>query len=262
MRPSNVTLARTRHALCPDRPSLRAYRPRAAIVHAGDAADAVVRIERGLVKLVARTPAGYDRIVVVLGPGDRLGVPEAVGGWRHGLDAIALTDVVVARTEREAFRRLLADDAEAALAQLGALGSGLRCAWGDLAASYLPVAARLARTLVDLTSRFGEPAPGGRRLLRCGMSHHALAEFVGAQRPSVSAAMAAYRAAGAAAGSRGTYLIDPDALAAFAPASYPAMDDAPLPVPPEVRPARSSAPSAFTAYAHPWPMPVTGTRHP
>ena len=231
MRPSTVALAPTPHAARLDRPSLRRYRPRAAIVHAGDAADAVVWIEGGLVKLVSRTPAGYDRIVAVLGPGDRFGVPEALGGWRHGLDAVALTDVVVARTEREAFRRQLADDAEAALAQLGALGIGLRCAWGDLAASYLPVAARLARTLVGLTSRFGEPAPAGRRLLRCGLSHHALAELIGAQRPSVSAAMAAYRAAGAAAGSRGTYLIDPDALAGFALASCPSMDEEPPRIP-------------------------------
>jgi CRP/FNR family transcriptional regulator, cyclic AMP receptor protein len=201
-------------------PAVRArfdVRPHQAIHHTGDPADAVLRVERGMVKLVAQTAAGQDRIVAVLGAGDTLGAFEVLSGRPHAVDAVALTRGALAVLDADAFRRHLKSDPHAALALVDTLGERVHRAWGDLTNAYLPVEARLAGALFALAERFAEPAAHGRRVLRCGLNHHAFAALIGAQRGSVSAAMKTFREAGVASGARGTYVIDIAGLALLAP---------------------------------------------
>ncbi len=225
----DVVLARhpaplpARPAFAPARfetPVVRAHyevRPGRGIVHAGDPADAVLRIERGLVKLVSQTMAGQDRIVAVLGAGDTLGAFEVLAGRPHAVDAVALTRGSLAVVDADTYRRHLRHDAAAALALVDTLGARVHAAWEDLTNVYLPVETRLAGALLDLSERFAEPAAHGRSVLRCGLNHHAFAALIGAQRGSVSAAMKTFREAGVATGARGTYVIDVGRLRRFAP---------------------------------------------
>lgn len=190
-------------------------RARRTIAHAGDPADAVFRIERGLVKLVAPTVTGQERIVAVLGVGDTLGAFEVLTGSPHVVDIVALTDGSLSVMDAEAFRRHLTHDRQAALALVDELGRCRHAAWEDLTNAYLPVRTRLADALVRLAKRFSEPALHGRRVLRCGLNHHGFAALVGAQRGSVTAAMKGFREAGVAVGARGTYVIDVAGLGAY-----------------------------------------------
>ncbi len=219
-RPQTPTAHLAFAAARPQTPGLRSrydLRPGRAIVHAGDPADAVLLVERGLVKLVSQTAAGQDRILAVLGAGDMLGAFEALTARSHAVDAVALTRGSIAVLDADAYRRHLRHDAAAALALVDTLGARVHAAWEDLTNVYLPVETRLAGALLDLTERFAEPTGHGRSVLRCGLNHHAFAALIGAQRGSVSAAMKTFREAGVASGARGTYVIDVGRLRRFAP---------------------------------------------
>jgi hypothetical protein len=61
-----------------------------------------------------------------------------------------------------------------------------------------------------------DPGHDGRRVLSSGLNHQAWASLIGAQRASVSVAMAEFRRARAAFGARGTYTIDLARLRPFA----------------------------------------------
>jgi CRP-like cAMP-binding protein len=193
----------------------RRYRRGETLLHAGDTGD-VLRIERGLVKLVVPSFDGRDRVLAVLGAGDVVGIEAALGGGALLADAVALGAVTAVAHDRASFLDDLQRDPERALAAARDVAARLHGAWTDQARAYRPVAERLAAVMVELAQRFGEPGRGGRRVLHCGLNHHAFAALVGAQRGSVSGAMAEFRRTGAAVGARGTYTIDTARLLALA----------------------------------------------
>ena len=201
----------------------RGYRRGATLTHAGDAGD-VLRIERGLVKLVVPSFDGRDRILEVLGAGDLLGEEAALGSQVLVADAVALSAVTVVACDRAAFLADLRRDPERAVAVAQRVARRLRGAWDDQARAYRPVRERLAAAMGELARRFGEPGADGWWVLECGLNHQAFAALVGAQRASVSVAMAEFRRAGAAFGARGTYTIDPARLRELAGASASAFE--------------------------------------
>lgn len=210
MPPSDAHL----HAVDP-RAVQRRYRRGETLQHAGDCAD-VARIERGLVKLVAPAFDGRDRILAVLGAGDLLGAEAALGGRALAADAVALSAVATVACDRDAFLAGLRTDPERATAVAQSLARRLHAAWADQSRAYRPVQERLAAAMVDLAERFGDPGHDGRRVLSSGLNHQAWASLIGAQRASVSVAMAEFRRARAAFGARGTYTIDLARLRPFA----------------------------------------------
>lgn len=199
----------------------RSYRRGETLLHAGDAGD-VLRIEGGLVKLVVPACDGRDRVLAVLGTGDLLGAEAALAGAAATADVVALGDVVVVARDRAAFLADLREDPERALTVARSVSLRLRAAWDDQARAYRPVRERLAALLLDLAMRFGEPGHDGRRVLRCGLNHHGLGALIGAQRASVSVAMAGFRRAHAAVGARGTYTVDLVRLRTLAGEAAPA----------------------------------------
>lgn len=193
----------------------RRYRRGETLQHAGDGGD-VLRIEHGLVKLVVPAFDGRDRILAVLGAGDLLGAEAALTGHAIVADAVALGAVTVVACDRAAFLAELRTDPDRAVAVARSVATRLGAAWDDQARAYRPVLERLAAVMLDLARRFGEPTHDGRWVLNCGLNHHALAALIGAQRASVSVAMAEFRAARAAVGARGAYTIDLQRLQALA----------------------------------------------
>ncbi len=196
------------------------YRRGETLLHAGDASD-VLRIEYGLVKLVVPAFDGRDRILAVLGAGDLLGAESALGGHALVADAVALGDVTAVARDRATFLADLRRDPESAVSVARSVALRLSAAWDDQARTYRPVVERLAAVMVELTQRYAEPGHGGRQVLRCGLNHHALAALIGAQRASVSTAMAEFRRSRAAVGARGTYTIDLVRLRELAGAAAP-----------------------------------------
>ncbi len=200
----------------------RRYRRGETLLHAGDVGD-VLKIEQGLVKLVVPAFDGRDRILAVVGAGDLLGVEAALGHETLVADAVALGTVTATACDRATFVTDLRSDPVRAVAVAQSVVRRLRAAWDDQACAYRPVQERLAAAMVDLAQRFGEPGHDGRRVLSCGLNHQAFAALIGAQRASVSVAMAEFRRAHAAAGARGTYTIDVVRLRELAGAALPAV---------------------------------------
>jgi CRP/FNR family transcriptional regulator, anaerobic regulatory protein len=71
----------------------------------GDAVNGVLKLRRGMVKIVRTAVCGRTRIVRVLGPGDVIGL-EAIDLASYGSTAIALTEVSVCRISLKVIQQL------------------------------------------------------------------------------------------------------------------------------------------------------------
>ena len=203
------------HVAAAKREATRRYGAGETLFHAHDRTTGLHLIDAGQVKLVVQTAAGHERILAVLGAGDAAGA-ASMQGATYGVDAVAITPVAARHIPSDAFVRRSTLDPEVASAHAAALARDLQHAWRQLAQAYLPVRARLAATLLDLADRFGVGTGTGRRTLHTRLSHDDLAAMIGANRVSVSTAMADLRRDGAVVGARGRYLVDLRRLAAAA----------------------------------------------
>lgn len=197
-------------------PTTARFRPGEALCLASDPVDTLHHVMSGQLKLVRPTEEGHERIVAVLGAGDVVGAAVLVRGARHGVDAIAITEVQTRTSSRDEVLRSMRGSPEAAAALTAALAAQLHAAWSLLEEVYLPVRCRLARALLDLADRFAAPSSNDMRTLRSRVSHDDLAALIGAQRVSVSNAMAELREEGVIKGARGVYRIDVAGLASIA----------------------------------------------
>lgn len=170
----------------------------------GDPAAAAFAIEAGLVVLSVASPTGRERLVGVIGPGDLLGALDP-GAEHYGETAQALGAAVVVR----ALDPRAADHAEAVSRALGAHARDLRQALEDV---DLPVAARLARTLVRLAERFGQRGDDGLVRLTLPLTHEHLAALIGAARETTTLTLSDLRRRGFVEGTRGRYRFDPARL--------------------------------------------------
>jgi CRP/FNR family transcriptional regulator, dissimilatory nitrate respiration regulator len=73
----------------------------------GDAADDLLVIASGRVKVFKLTPAGKDVILEIFGPGDPLGAVAAYEGRAYPASAVALEDTTCILVPRQAFFALL-----------------------------------------------------------------------------------------------------------------------------------------------------------
>ncbi|MCZ7586132.1 MAG: Crp/Fnr family transcriptional regulator [Deltaproteobacteria bacterium] len=72
----------------------------------GDGADAILIVKKGTIRLVKQDPSGRERVVALFGPGDVLGLPEAMTETAYNLSAQARTKVVVTRFPAATLRTL------------------------------------------------------------------------------------------------------------------------------------------------------------
>ena len=176
------------------------------LYHAHSEAVSVYRVEEGLLKLSLDLPSGRERISQLVGPGDYLGALTAAPCYGERAEALS-AKVSVSET-----------------AKVGAAGSELFTATGEqlrrvrdaLEDTDLPVAARLARTLLRLGARFGHTSETGRVRLTLPLTHDTLAALVGAARETTTALLGEMRAQGVLSGTRGRYSFERSALLEFA----------------------------------------------
>ena len=86
--------------------SSRSFEPRTTIVQEGDAADSLLNIVSGTVKVFRALPDGRTQVLGFLGEGDFMGMPPSNV---YSVSAEAVTPVKVCNFPRHSFERLLRD---------------------------------------------------------------------------------------------------------------------------------------------------------
>jgi CRP/FNR family transcriptional regulator, cyclic AMP receptor protein len=170
------------------------YPPATAIFAQGDAADTVLYIQQGRVKLSVASPAGKEAVVGVLGPGDFFGEGALAGQPVRLATATAMAASRILVVPKRQMIRLLHQQhalSDRFIAHMLARSNRLE---EDLVDQLFNVSEkRLARTLL-LLARYGK-SDGPRQVLP-KISQEVLAEMVGTTRSRVNFFMNKFRKLG------------------------------------------------------------------
>ena len=160
----------------------------------GDAADAVLFIRKGQVKLAVVSSQGKDAVVAVLNAGEFCGEGCLAGHPLRMATAVAMGDCELIRLERQAFSRLL--ETEPAFSEFFVsylLARTIRVEEDLIDQLFNSSEKRLARTLL-LLANFG--IDGNSSAVVAKVSQETLAEMVGTTRSRVSFFMNKFRRLG------------------------------------------------------------------
>jgi CRP/FNR family transcriptional regulator, cyclic AMP receptor protein len=170
------------------------YRPADRIFSQGDAADTILYIQKGRVKLSVLSPSGKEAVVGVLGAGDFVGEGALTGQPVRLATATAMAATTIRVVPKRQMIRLLHEQHELAdrfIAHMLARNQRLE---EDLVDQLFNASEkRLARALL-LLARYGKPQ-GPQRVLP-KMSQEVLAEMVGTTRSRVNFFMNKFRKLG------------------------------------------------------------------
>ncbi|MFZ8910542.1 MAG: Crp/Fnr family transcriptional regulator [Candidatus Nanopelagicales bacterium] len=165
--------------------------PRSGIIFSeGEPGDRMYVVLDGKVKLGQTSPDGRESLLAVLGPGEVFGELSLFDPGPRTATATAITDTVVVGLGHGDLRPWLTGRPEVAEALLQALAQRLRRtneALADLVFSDVP--GRVAKQLLDLADKFGQPGPDG-VLVHHDLTQEELAQLVGASRETVNKALA------------------------------------------------------------------------
>jgi CRP/FNR family cyclic AMP-dependent transcriptional regulator len=165
--------------------------PRSGIIFSeGETGDRMYVVLDGKVKLGQTSPDGRESLLAVLGPGEVFGELSLFDPGPRTATATAITDTVVVGLGHGDLRPWLTGRPEVAEALLQALAQRLRRtneALADLVFSDVP--GRVAKQLLDLADKFGQPGPDG-VLVHHDLTQEELAQLVGASRETVNKALA------------------------------------------------------------------------
>ena len=165
--------------------------PRGSVIFSeGEAGDRMYVVLDGKVKLGQTSTDGRESLLAVLGPGEVFGELSLFDPGPRTATATAVTDVVVIGLGHDNLRPWLAGRPEVAESLLQALAQRLRRtneALADLVFSDVP--GRVAKQLLDLADKFGQPSPEG-VVVHHDLTQEELAQLVGASRETVNKALA------------------------------------------------------------------------
>jgi CRP/FNR family transcriptional regulator, cyclic AMP receptor protein len=191
----------------------RSFRRGSALFSAGDTAQRVFLIERGWVTLRVATPDGREVILGLRGPGDLVGELSTLDGEPRTTAALAVDDVEAVVAPADVLTTALARDPDLAHELLRLLARRLRESDRQrLELAELDTLARVARRLLELAERFGEPSAEGLRV-ELPLSQEQLASWCGCSREATIKALRTLReVAGITTGRRTVTLRDPELL--------------------------------------------------
>jgi len=164
--------------------SIVSYRRADVIFSQGDAADTVLYLQKGTVKLSVVSPGGKEAIVGMLGPGDFFGEQALAGHPVRLTTAIAMSATTVLLVPKQQMIRQLHE--QHALSDrfiTYMLARNIRIEEALVDQLFNSIEKRLARTLL-LLARYGKPEETDRVLPR--ISQTTLAEMIGTTRPRVN----------------------------------------------------------------------------
>jgi CRP/FNR family cyclic AMP-dependent transcriptional regulator len=185
--PDEVTALRSRAVA-------RRFERGATLMHQDEIPGRVIVIERGHAKVTQLAEDGKEVILAFRGPGDLLGELSALGGEPRSATVRALEPVDALALAADDFQALLDEHPRIAVVILRVVIGHLREADRQQFefAAYQTLG-RVARRLVELADRFGEPCDGGVRIA-LGLSQEELAGWAGASREATSKALHDLRA--------------------------------------------------------------------
>ena len=166
------------------------------LFHEGDQGDRLYVITEGKIKLGRRSPDGRENLLAILGPGEMLGELSLFDPGARTATATAVAETELVGLSHQDLTAFLEGRSEVAVTLLGALARRLRRtneALGDLVFTDVP--GRVAKALLDLSSRFGRPAEEG-VLVAHDLTQEELAQLVGASRETVNKALADFASRG------------------------------------------------------------------
>jgi CRP/FNR family cyclic AMP-dependent transcriptional regulator len=176
--------------------TVRSFPRGTALFHERQAADRVLVVLEGCVKLSCLSEGGKEVVLAIRGPGDLLGELAAIDGEPRSATATALEPVQALSISAEDFKAFLGVHPRAALALLTMLTKRLR----DADRKRVEFAAddtmtRVAARIVELSERFGDEVAQGLEI-DLPISQEELAGWTGCSRDSVVNALQAMRGLG------------------------------------------------------------------
>lgn len=162
----------------------------------GQPGDRLYVISEGKIKLGRSSGDGRENLLAVLGPGEMFGELSLFDPGPRSLSASAVSDSVLYELGHSALVAALEENPKVAKHLLTALARRLRRtneALADLVFSDVP--GRVAKALLDLSTRFGEEVDEGVRVAH-DLTQEELAQLVGASRETVNKALADFAGRG------------------------------------------------------------------
>jgi CRP/FNR family cyclic AMP-dependent transcriptional regulator len=162
----------------------------------GDAPDGLYSVLRGRIRTGSVSSEGKELLVMQFEPGSWFGEISMFDGLGRTHDGYAAGDSEVLILPRDKFLGLLRQQPELYLHFLKMLCRKLRLAFNFIEdAQFMPLAARLARRLLDLAALYGRETSAG-VLIDLHLPQDDLGRMLGASRQSVSKELKAWEAGG------------------------------------------------------------------
>jgi CRP/FNR family transcriptional regulator, cyclic AMP receptor protein len=172
----------------------RRFERGATLMHHTEVPSRVLVVERGHAKVTLMSEDGREVILAFRGPGDLLGEVSALGGEPRSATVRALDPIDALAMSAGDFNALIEDHPRLALVVLRVVMERLREAdRNQFEFAAYQTLNRVARRIVELAERFGEPRDGGVRIT-LGISQEELAGWAGASREATSKALHDLRA--------------------------------------------------------------------
>ena len=156
----------------------------------GDEGDRLYVVLDGKIKLTRAAPDGRENLLSVVGPGEMFGELSLFDPGPRNATATAVADTHLIGLGNEDLTTWLTGRPDVARHLLRALARRLRRTndyLADLVFSDVP--GRVAKALLDLSERFGQPTEDGLRVAH-DLTQEELAQLVGASRETVNKALA------------------------------------------------------------------------
>lgn len=167
-----------------------------SVFNEGDLGDRLYLIATGAVKLGRRSPDGRENLLSVLGPGEMFGELSLFDPGPRTATASAVSDTVLLELSHPELIMWLERYPAVAKHLLEALARRLRRTNETLSdLVFADVPGRVAKALLDLSTRFGQPTDDGVRVAH-GLTQEELAQLVGASRETVNKALADFTSRG------------------------------------------------------------------
>ena len=184
------------------------------LFHEGEPGDRLYVVREGKIKLGRRSSDGRENLLAVLGPGEMFGELSLFDPGPRTATATVVADAVVLELGHADLVQWLQERPAVAQQLLQALARRLRRtneALADLVFSDVP--GRVAKALLDLSTRFGETVDEGIRVAH-DLTQEELAQLVGASRETVNKALADFASrAWLRLDGKSVIILDPERLA-------------------------------------------------
>jgi CRP/FNR family cyclic AMP-dependent transcriptional regulator len=166
------------------------------LFHEGDEGDRLYVVTEGKIKLGRTSSDGRENLLAILGPGQMFGELSLFDPGPRSATVTAVTDCVMQSLGHDELLPWLNGRPEVARGLLSQLAGRLRKA-NDVVADlvFSDVPGRVAKALLDLSSRFGRIADDGVNVHH-DLTQEELAQLVGASRETVNKALADFASRG------------------------------------------------------------------